>query len=80
MSTRTYVVLENIPFQHREFLNFANVSIYFAKNQHCLAKLVPFLKAIVLELCERFKSFLVKIKVLQSMRPDSGFRIAPNWP
>ena len=49
------------------------------------------LKPIVLELCKKFYSFvfhfllgkrllLMKIYVLQTMRLESGFRIAPNWP
>ena len=68
--------------------NFADVSIFFAKNQCFLAKIVPLLKAIVWELCFRFFSSvcrfckikgLMKIKVLQAMHPESGFWIAPNW-
>ena len=43
-------------FQYQGFLNFPDVSIYFAKNQHFLAKMVPLLKAIVWEPCEIFFS------------------------
>ena len=34
-------------FEYQGLLNFAEVSIFFAKNQHFLAKMVPLLKAIV---------------------------------
>ena len=37
-------------------LNFTYVSIFLAKNQRFLAKIVPLLKAIVWELCQRFFS------------------------
>ena len=34
-------------FQDQALLNFADVSIFFAKNQHYLAKMAPLLKATV---------------------------------
>ena len=51
VSTHTYVVLENIPFTTK---TFPYVSIFFAKNQHFLVKIVPLLKAIVWELSYKF--------------------------
>ena len=42
--------LENIPFSTKALL-IAGVSIFFANNQHFLAKIVPLLEAIMWELC-----------------------------
>ena len=43
-------------FQCLAPLNFADVSIFLQKNQRFLSKKVPLLKAIVLELCQKFFS------------------------
>ena len=43
-------------FQYQGPLNFADVSIFLAKNSIFLAEIVPLLKAIVWELCWRFFS------------------------
>ena len=43
-------------FRCQDPLDFADVSISFAEDQHFLAKIVPLLKAIVWELCWRFFS------------------------
>ena len=41
---------------YQGFLNFADASFFLTKNQRFLAKIVPLLKAIVWELCQRFFS------------------------
>ena len=43
-------------FQYEDPLNFADVSIFFAKNQDFLEKMVPLFKAITWEQCKRFFS------------------------
>ena len=43
-------------FQYQGFLNFADVSIFFGKTQHFLAKMILLLKSIVWEQCKRFFS------------------------
>ena len=43
-NTHTYVVSENIAFSSMIPHNFADVSIFDAKNQHFLSKIVPLLK------------------------------------
>ena len=48
---------ENIPFSGKALLVLL-MSAFFAKSQRFLAKVVLLLKAIVLELCERFFSFV----------------------
>ena len=43
-------------FRYKGSLNFADVIIFFEKNQRFWAKIVPLLKAIMRELCSRFFS------------------------
>ena len=56
VSTDTYKVLANIPFSTKTHLILLMSAFFFAKNQHFFGKLVPLLKAIVWELCQRFFS------------------------
>ena len=77
---------EKISFNSKPF-KFCWCQHIFPKNQHFLMKMVPLLKA--WELYLRFFSSVFsfcKTKgycygvVLQTMRPESGFRIAPTCP
>ena len=53
VSTHANVVSKNMSFSTKNPL----ILYFFAKNQHCFAKIVSLLKAIVWELCLRFFSF-----------------------
>ena len=49
VSTHTYVVLENIAFSTKALLILLMSAFFLQKNQRFLARIVPLLKAIVLE-------------------------------
>ena len=69
---------ENIPFSTKTYLILL-MSAFFEKNQCLLPKIGPLLQSIV----ESFvRDLLVLFSVvLQTMRPESGFRLAsPNCP
>ena len=46
-SQQKETITERVTLMSRNLLNFADASIFFAKNQHFLAMIVPLLKAIV---------------------------------
>ena len=53
---KMYSLTRKYTFKYQDPPDFADVTILLAKNQRFLAKIVPLLKAIVWELCEKFFS------------------------
>ena len=74
VSTHTYVVLENIPFTTKIpfILLMLAFSAFFGKS--CVRVFLVLLSVFV-----RYKVTISENVFLQTLRPESGFQIAPNW-
>ena len=82
VSTHTYVVSENTPFSTK-YLLFLLMSTFFAKNNFTQSNSVRAVLEIF-QFCFQFlldkRLLLMKMYVLQTMRPESSIQIAPNRP
>ena len=81
VSTHTYAVSENTHFSAKAFLILL-MSTFFCKKSAFFGKNSTFtqrnsVKAVLEIFCCRFLNH--KSLLLQTIRPKSGFRIAPNW-